>query len=416
MANNKEKKTIAKNYIALLLIQCSNFILPLITFPYLVRVLESEKYGLVMIAQSVAIFLTIIVDFGFNISATREVSNLRNNKKELSEYYWNVLLIKITLSIVSFLLLIVLVLTINKFKLDPLVYVYSFGLVFGQAIFPTWFFQGIEKMQVITFMNITAKAFFTFAIFIFILSPNDYLFVPILNGLGFIISGIIGLIYSLKFVSFQKPNVKKVIGIAKESFSLLISNLSVSLYTSSNVLLLGFFGGDVIAGVYASIEKLVVATKSIYMPLYQAFFPNVSKKTPKEITIFIKKIIAPISILGFLISTIIFFQSKNILHFIYDDELITSYHYILQIVGLIAFFSALNMLFVTLFLPSIKAFKTRMNILAISGLIHVLLAVLLVNYFSIKGIAIAVVFTEFLILIISYFYFKKLGEQFESFN
>lgn len=407
MANSKEKKTVASNYFALLFIQCSNFILPLITFPYLVRVLESEKYGLVMIAQSVAIFLTIIVDFGFNISATREISNLRNDKKELSEYYWNVFLIKIILIIVSFLLLIVLVLTINRFKLDPLVYIFSFGLVLGQAIFPTWFFQGIEKMKIITFINISAKAFFTFAIFIFILSPKDYLLVPILNGLGFIISGIIGLIYSLKFVSFQKPNAKKAIGIAKESFSLLVSNLSVSLYTSSNVLILGFFGGDVIAGIYASIEKLIVASKSIYMPLYQALFPNVSKKSPKEVAIFIKKIISPISALGFFISVFIFFQSKNILNFIYDDELITSYHYILQIVGLIAFFSALNMLFVTLFLPSIKAYKTRMNILAIGGLIHVLSAILLVNYFSIKGIAIAVVFTEFLILIISYFYFKK---------
>ena len=75
------------------------------------------------------------------------------------------------------------------------------------------------------FSVISAKAFFTFAIFIFILSPKDYLLVPILNGLGFIISGIIGLIYSLKFVSFQKPNAKKAVGIAKESFSLLVSNL-----------------------------------------------------------------------------------------------------------------------------------------------------------------------------------------------
>ena len=73
---NKEKKIIVKNYIALLFIQGANFILPLIILPYLVRVLGSEKFGLVMIAQSVAIFLTIIVDFGFNISATKEVISI----------------------------------------------------------------------------------------------------------------------------------------------------------------------------------------------------------------------------------------------------------------------------------------------------------------------------------------------------
>ena len=78
---NNEKKIIAKNYVALLFIQGANFILPLIILPYLVRTLGSEKYGLVMVAQSVALFLTIIVDFGFNISATREVANLKNDKE-----------------------------------------------------------------------------------------------------------------------------------------------------------------------------------------------------------------------------------------------------------------------------------------------------------------------------------------------
>ena len=72
---NKEKKIIVKNYVALLFIQGANFILPLIILPYLVRVLGSEKYGLVMIAQSVALFLTIVVDFGFNISATNDKCN-----------------------------------------------------------------------------------------------------------------------------------------------------------------------------------------------------------------------------------------------------------------------------------------------------------------------------------------------------
>jgi len=404
---NKEKKTIASNYFALLLIQGANFILPLITFPYLVRVLESEKYGLVIIAQSVAIFLTIIVDFGFNISATREVSNLRNNKEELSKYFWNVFFIKTLLILISFLILLFLVLTIEKFKLNPFVYIYSFGLVIGQAIFPTWFFQGIEQMKVITFMNITAKAFFTFAIFIFILSPNDYLLVPILNGLGFIISGIIGFIYSLKFLDFYKPDIKQSVYIAKESCSLLVSNLAVSLYTSSNVLILGFFGGDVIAGVYASIEKLVIASKSIYMPLYQALFPNISKKSPEEIFFLIKKITIPIAILGFLITLTIVLLAKNILNFVYDDELISSYYYILQIVGLIAFFSSLNMLFVTLYFPAIKKYKIRVKILVSSGIFHLFLVVILTNFFSIIGVAISASITEFIILIYAYILYNK---------
>ena len=74
-------------------------------------------------------------------------------------------------------------------------------MVIGQAIFPTWFFQGIEKMKMITIINVLAKVFFTISIFFFVLEPKNFEFVPILNGLGFIISGFIGFIYSLKYIN-----------------------------------------------------------------------------------------------------------------------------------------------------------------------------------------------------------------------
>jgi PST family polysaccharide transporter len=360
-----------------------------------------------MIAQSVAIFFTIIIDFGFNISATRQVSKLRNNKRKLSKFFWNIIIIKTGLIFLSFITLFLLTLLVPKFKLNPLVYLFSFGYVLGQAIFPTWIFQGIEKMKIITFINIIAKTFFTATIFLFILTPEDFLLVPILNGLGFIISGIIGFIYSLKFIDFYKPSFAKSILIIKESFSLLISNLAVSLYTSSNVLILGFFGGDVIAGVYASIEKLIIAFKSIYIPLYQAIFPNLSKKNYKEINNFIKKLIIPVTTLGVSISLIIFFQAKRILDFVFNDELISSYYYVFKIVGLIATFSALNMLFVTLYFPAIKKYNIRVKILVFSGTIHIIQAIILAKFYSIIGVAIAAVFTELLILLYSYIIFKK---------
>lgn len=69
-----EKNTVANNYFALLLIQVINFALPIIIYPYLVRTIKIEKYGLIMIGQSLAVFFTLIVDFGFNTSGTRQVA------------------------------------------------------------------------------------------------------------------------------------------------------------------------------------------------------------------------------------------------------------------------------------------------------------------------------------------------------
>ena len=406
---NNEKKIIAKNYVALLFIQGANFILPLIIFPYLVRTLDSEKYGLVMVAQSVALFLTIIVDFGFNISATREVANLKNDKEKLSQFYWNVLSIKFVLIIITFLLLLVLIFCVDKFSEDPLVYLFSFGLVLGQAIFPTWFFQGIEKMQVITIVNVAAKLFFTISLFFVVLSPADYEYVPIFNGLGFVISGLFGFIFSLQYVNFVFPKLSQVKGIIENSFSLFFSNFAVSLYTSSNTLILGFFAGDSIAGVYASMEKLILAIKSMYSPLYQAIFPNLSTKPYDEIRSYIDKIRIPIGFFGLVISIIIFFRAKEILMLAFDDALIVGFSPVFQILGFISILSSLNMLYVTLYFPSIKKYKIRMKILVSGGFLNLIIALSLVKFYTIYGVAISAVITELFILILAiYFYDKKI--------
>ncbi|WP_299213917.1 oligosaccharide flippase family protein, partial [uncultured Dokdonia sp.] len=147
--NTKNSKIVAGNYLALLFIQGANILLPLFTLPYLIRTIGTERFGLVMIAQSIGVFLTIVVDFGFNISATREVSLLRKNREKLSQLYWNIFYIKSALVVLAFMVLVLMVITIPRFRSESLVYILSFGMVLGQAIFPTWFFQGIEKMKVI---------------------------------------------------------------------------------------------------------------------------------------------------------------------------------------------------------------------------------------------------------------------------
>lgn len=404
-----EKRIIAKNYVALLFIQGANFILPLIIFPYLVRTLGSEKYGLVMVAQSVALFLTIIVDFGFNISATREVANLKNDKEKLSQFYWNVFSVKLALIIITFLLLLGLIICVDKFSADPLVYLFSFGLVLGQAIFPTWFFQGIEKMQVITIVNVAAKLFFTISLFFVVLSPADYEYVPIFNGLGFLISGLFGFVFSLQYVKFVFPKRSQVKEIIENSSSLFFSNFAVSLYTSSNTLILGFFAGDSIAGVYASMEKLILAIKSMYAPLYQAIFPNLSTKPYDEIRSYIDKMRIPIGFLGLVISIIIFFGAKQILMLAFDDALIVGYSSVFQILGFISILSSLNMLYVTLYFPSIKKYKIRMKILISGGFLNLIIALSLVKFYTIYGVAISAVTTELFILLLAvYFYYKKI--------
>ncbi len=404
--NNGEGRTILSNYGALLFIQAANFILPLIVLPYLVTTLGAEKYGVVMIAQSMAIFLTVIVDFGFNISATREVSILRNNKKKLSQLFWNVIAIKFTLTVITFIIVIVLISTVSRFKGEGWVYIMSFLMVVGQAIFPTWFFQGIEKMKVITIVNVVAKVLFTAAVFSFVLTVDDYEFVPLLHGGGFFIAGLFGLFYALRYIDVARPNFKQARDLASQSSALFISNFATSLYTAGNTFILGMIGGDAIAGVYASMEKLVLAFKNVYAPLYQAIFPWLSQKNIDRIRAFIKKMSLPIGLSALGIVVIFAIFAEPILDIIYGEQDIVSYSPVLQILSAVALFSALNMLLVSLYFPSIKDYSTRMKILVSGGVFNLIAAIVLGSFFGIYGIATAAVGSELFILLLAFKFYN----------
>ena len=403
----KINSIVFKNYLYLLMIQGANFILPLITIPYLVRTIGTHKFGIVMVAQSLALFLTIVTDFGFNISATREVAMIKNNKESLSQFFFNVIFIKTILLICSFLVLLSLTIFVEKFNQESLVYLLSFGVVFGQVLFPSWFFQGIEKMKMITLINVLAKLIFTVSVFLVIKNQDDYYFVPLFYGLGFLLSGALGFIFSLKYIQYKKPIVIESIQIAKESFSLFLSNLAVSLYTNMNTFIIGVFVSDSLAGVYSSMEKLIVATKSIYTPLYQAMFPNLSIKGKHKIKETIEYMKYYVGGLGIIISLVIILFAKDILEIIYKDDLITSYYSIFQILGLIGFLSSLNMLYVSLFFPAVKAFNDRLKILSFAGLFNVFMVLLLIQFYTIYGVAISATISEFFILILAIYFYKK---------
>ena len=409
--NNKEQKRISKNFVSLILLQGANFLLPLITLPYLVRVLGTEQFGLVMFAQAFALFFNVLVDFGFNLSATREISINRKNKSKISEIFSSVFIIKGALILFSLIIITSIILLFPQFGNNWEIYYLSFGVVIGQALFPVWYFQGVEKMSTITIVNVFAKLIFTILILLLVKSKSDYLLVPLFNSIGFIIAGIIGLISAVKQINFIIPKKGVIKELFKESFQLFVSNLSVTLYTTANTIILGLFTNNTLVGVYSSMEKLVLAVKNLYSPIFQAIFPWVASKNKNEIIRITQKLILPLSVIGLSVSLFIFFFADFILTTIYADELITSYSNIFRILGLIAVFSSLNMLFNMLFLSTLKKYKERMKIIMVAGVINVTLAVILVQYFNIYGIAITVTFTEFLLLIFGWYYYNKIKNE-----
>lgn len=318
LLNTDEKKRLFSNFFSLSVLQTANYILPLITLPYLVRVLGPEKFGLIAFAQAFIQYCNILTDYGFNLSATREISIHRDSKEKLNEIFSSVMIIKVALLVISFIIMTIIVFSFEKFRQDWLIYYLTFGMVLGQVLFPVWFFQGMERMKYITYLNITAKLIFTIAIFVFVTAEADYLKVPIFNSAGYIVAGIISLYLirkefktKLKFCKFENVN-----NYFKDSTQFFLSRVSVSIYTSSNAFVLGLFTTNVAVGYYSMAEKLYQAIQYLYTPLTQTLYPYITKS--KNTKLF-KKLFKLVVLMNFILVFVIFIFSSNIFYLLFAE-------------------------------------------------------------------------------------------------
>ena len=195
---SEAKRNLLENFLSLGALQIVGYIIPLINLPYLSRILGVEKFGLVFFAFAFMQYFIMLTDYGFGLSATREIAINRHNSNNISNIFSAVTFIKFCLLIISFLVLCIMIIFIPKLHQNWLIFILSFLMVVGNAIYPVWFFQGMERMKYITFLNILAKIIFLVLIFIFVKKESDYIIVPLLNSLGFLVSGIIGMYFAIK--------------------------------------------------------------------------------------------------------------------------------------------------------------------------------------------------------------------------
>jgi PST family polysaccharide transporter len=393
--NSPDKKRLFSNFVSLAVLQGANYILPLITFPYLVRVLGVEKFGLLAFATATVTYFQILTDYGFNLSATRDISIHRENKEKVQEIFSSVMIIKFGLLILSFFLLIILILSFDKFRKDWEIFVLSFGMVVGQVLFPVWFFQGMERMKYITFLNILAKVIFTVAIFIFVREASDYLYVPLLNSLGFIIAGILGLwiVFRDFEVSFKFVGLKELKRQLKEGWYIFISEISGNIYGRGTTIILGFVSNNTVVGYYSVAERVMKAIAGLSQPFAQALYPYVMRtKFNSFKTVFKYSFIGSlfISIFLYLFSGIImeFFKIHN------KDAVLT-----LKILSITLFFTFLNVIKQP-YIYTCKMDKYNLKMYAFTGISFIPICIYLSLKLSLIGTALSLLYVEIMIFII----------------
>jgi PST family polysaccharide transporter len=398
------------NFVSLSVLQGANYILPLITLPYLIRVLGVENYGLLAFATAVIAYLAIITDYGFNVTATRSISINRENHDKVTEIFSSVMQIKFILMLLSFLILVGLIVSFEKFAKDWEIYILSFGTLVGQFLFPTWFFQGMERMKYTTYLNILSKSIFTVAIFVFIQEKNDLYLVPLLTSLGFLVAGIWSLMIIKKEfgVSYQLQTISTIKQHFQEGWHIFVATLSGNLYGQGNVIILGLFATPAIVGYYSLAQKLSGVIISIFQVLTQTLLPYLSKLREQNYQKFfsvVKKIMFYATVANSIIIGSILLLGDFIYHLVsgYDNPI---GYYSFSFWLCIAFLTIFNVLFNPIVI-ALKQDKFMSQIYLFVGISFTAYGTLLTSLYSYRGMLYAMLMVELLIFTLSLIAMKR---------
>lgn len=273
-------KTLIQNFSYLSVLQVFNMILPLITYPYLIRVLGKEVYGTIAYAQAIIGYLGILISFGFDISAIKDISINRNSPEKLSEITNSVIVLKTILFLISIIILVIVVELVPEAKNYKLLFYVTMIMTLSTVIYPSWYFQGIEQMKYITYINLISRLIAVPLIFIVIHSSTDYLSLPIVNGIGAIVGGLISLyiIYYKHHLTFYFPPISKMITYLKESIPIFVSNVSIKIYVSSNKVVIGTFLSMTEVAYYDLAEKIIGLLRTPQSIFSQTIFPKINKE------------------------------------------------------------------------------------------------------------------------------------------
>lgn len=397
-AARRRRRRLFDNIGSLYLLQGATYVIPMAVLPYLVRVLGMQTYGLVAFAQSFAQYFNIFTDYGFNYSATRSIAQNRDEVGQISRVFCCVFVVKSFLTLVGMLVLACVLLAVQRMRHDWAIYLFAYVAVIGNVLFPGWFFQGIERMRYIAIISGITKIFSAVLLFVFVHRPSDGLLAVAILSMGTVLAGVIGLVVSLRtmHLDLQWPSWESLMICLAEGWHLFVSTASISLYSNTNVFLVGLLAGDVQTGYFSAAEKLIRAIAGLVGPINQALFPYVTslvRESPQAALAFITKSLKLTFVFTLVPAIAIYVLARPV-------ALLCFGHAALGVVPVLRWIAPLPILITTssvLGIQTMLAFgldKQFSRILITAGVVNVIMGVPLILWLGAQGAGVSVLFAE----------------------
>ena len=395
------RRQLTDNIVSLYALLGLYYLIPLIVLPYLVRVLGMEMFGLVAFSQSVAQYFTNLTDYGFNFSATRAIAQQHDDHAAISRIFCTVYLIKLILAMLGVVVLVLVFAFASTIRKEWPFFCIAYLGVAGNVLFPTWYYQGIERMRFISAIVGFTRVVAAVLLFVFVRRPGDALAAVAIQSAGALLAGLIGLVVAVRMfhLTIRWPLVTEIKQMLADGWHLFVSSAAIGLYTSTNVFLVGTLAGNVEAGFFSAAERLLRGMQALIGPVIQATFPHVNKlrsESDERALAFLGKSLRWICGLTLIPSVLLLVFARPIALLCFGHQASGS----ISVVRWIAFLPILSAISNVLGVNTMIPFgmdKQFSRIVIAAGITNVLLACLLIPHFGANGAGASILFAEVIV-------------------
>ena len=413
-----EQRSIKKNFLMNAILTMSSLIFPLITFPYVSRVLGPAGTGAVSFATSLVTYFMMISQLGIPTYGIRACAQVREDKEELSRTVQELVLINLVMSAFMYVLLFLALAFVPRLQSDRVLYLVVSSMILLNAVGMEWLFKGLEQYTYITIRSVVFKFIALIAVFLLIHEKDDYVIYGGIAVFAAYASNLVNLIQARKYITmrpvggYQFRRHFKAIGI------FFAMACATTIYTNLDVVMLGFMTTKVDTGYYDAAVKIKNILVSIVTSLGAVLLPRssyyVEQGMMKEFREVSRKAIRFVFLFALPLTVYFALFAEEGIYFLSGRQYGGSIHPMQIIMPTLFFIGLSNILGMQILVPTGKE-KTVLYSEIAGAVTDLALNAILIPKLHASGAAIGTVVAEFVVLLWQYVALRdEVQEMFRS--
>jgi O-antigen/teichoic acid export membrane protein len=394
----------AKNALSLILIQGVNLLTPLLTLPYVLRVIDTSGYGKIIFYQAVVQYFSIFIDFGFQLSATRRIAMIRDDHGELATYCSTIQSCRIALMMVCLMIAASIYFAVDGVQADGAIYGACLLTVLGTLLTPMWLFAGLERIAAAAIAVASAKICSIPLTFLFVHGPNDAWRFALINSLSVILGGIICLSLVLRWrliTTWVTPNPARMRTAFADGWHYFVTIAAATFYSATNPLLLGLVSSTTQVAYFGAADRVRTMSLAPLQPVSSAFYPVLSRLFTSDasaaFSLLRKLLWLIIGVMG-LASLVLFVGAPMIVGILMGDKYLNAIP-VLRVMSIIPLVIGINTIVGSMTMLAMGMKKEVSRIILACGAGNLVILALLGRSYGASGAAVALLLTETVVAI-----------------